>query len=53
MMVSMSILCAIIQEGDRQVGVVQVVVVDVTTRVHIPRIIRVVAISGAQAHVLL
>ena len=35
------------------ISVVSVVVVDVTTRVHIPRIIRVVAISGAQAHVLL
>ena len=35
------------------IGVVSVVVVDVTTCVHIPRIIRVVAISGAQAHVLL
>ena len=44
MMVSMSILCAIIQEGDRQVGVVQVVVVRITVvAVRNPPVVCVVA----------
>ena len=44
MMVSMSILCAIIQEGDRQVGVVQVIVVGKpVVTVGVPPVVRVVA----------
>ena len=43
MMVSMSILCAIIQEGDRQVGVVQVVVVRITVvAIGVPTVVRIV-----------
>ena len=43
MMVSMSILCAIIQEGDRQVDVVQVVVVRITVvAIGVPTVVRIV-----------
>lgn len=38
--------------GGATIGIVSVVVVDIATGVHIPRIVRIVAISATQTHVL-
>lgn len=38
--------------GGATIGVVSVVIVDIASRVHIPRIVRIVAISTTQTHVL-